>query len=30
MNNLNVTLQANTQLSEEEKLQEKLRPKTAI
>lgn len=30
MNNVNVTSQANTQLPEEEKLQEKLRPKTAI
>ena len=30
MNNVNVTSQANTQLPEEEKLQEKLRSKTAI
>lgn len=30
MNSVNVTSQAKTQLPEEEKLQEKLRPKTAI
>lgn len=30
MNNVNVTSQVKTQLPEEEKLQEKLRPKTAI
>lgn len=30
MNNVNVTSQSKTQLPEEEKLQEKLRPKTAI
>ena len=30
MNNVNVTSQVRTQLPEEEKLQEKLRPKTAI